>query len=80
MRRAVLAVGTPEQKAAVQRLAPPDVRARVERAHALRLAIQEGVVEGIAVLGPDRVAAMLAAREDLSARYGEAKVWREVAR
>ena len=30
-------------------------------------------------LGPERVGAMLAAREDLSARYGEARVWKDAA-
>jgi hypothetical protein len=75
----VTRVGTPEQQAALQRLAPPDVREKVLEGQVLRLKVQASVAEIMDALGPERVGAMIAAREDLALRYGEAAVWKDAA-
>lgn len=54
---------------------PPESAAWAGRAQALRYLIQQDAAALIGRIGPDRLAAFLAARPELSARYGEVAVW-----
>lgn len=89
VQRAVQQVGTPAQRsaAAAQALTPPATGgsglagwvANAERSRALRLAIEADAVALAEALGPARVQAFIAHKEDLSEWYGEGRVWREAA-
>ncbi len=74
--RVVRATGTPAQRAALARIGPSRDAAQARaRAVALREAVARDAAELMRTLGPARVGAMLAAREDLSWRYAEGKAW-----
>ncbi len=75
VQRAVQQVGTPGQRAAA--VFPPPSRASVERSRALRLAIEADAVALADQLGPARVSAFLAHKEDLSEWYGEGRTWQQ---
>jgi hypothetical protein len=74
--RVVRATGTPAQRAALAQAGPTREGATARaRAHALREAVTRDAAALMRTLGPARVAAMLAAREELSWRYAEGKAW-----
>lgn len=77
VQRAVQQVGTPAQRSASS-FPPPD-RTRAERSRALRIAIEADAIALADALGPERVRAFVAHKEDLSEWYGEGRVWREAA-
>lgn len=89
VQRAVQQVGTPAQRsaAAAQALTPPATGgsglagwvANADRSRALRLVIEADAVALAELLGPERVLAFIARKEDLSEWYGEGRVWREAA-
>lgn len=68
--RVIQARGTPEQRRAAAALRPPPPPRRD-----LRAALQADAVGMARVLGPDRVAAFVGARETLSRSVGEGRVW-----
>ena len=84
--RTVLATGTPTPRQALSAEGLADVGALARRARDAREGqrLREEVVREAVVLaetlGSARVEAVLRAKEDLSWRYAEGKVWREVAR
>ena len=73
--RVIRTVGSAEQKVAVGKLRPADTRALQQRAMELRLAVQTDAVVIAEVLGPERVATILARKDTLSTRYGEGRAW-----
>lgn len=73
---AVRATGTPEQQAAARALEAPPADHRP--ADMLRAAVQADAIAILSLLGPARVEAMLRARPELSAAYGELQVWEEL--
>jgi hypothetical protein len=75
--RAVQQVGSPAQRR--DATFPPPDRARAERSRALRLAVEADAIALANLLGPERVRAFVARKEDLSEWYGEGRVWREAA-
>ena len=77
-------VATPKQTYALSaaRLGPEGLRARDEervRADRLRAEVARDAAELAEVLGPARVDAFLAAREELSRRYAEGAAWERLA-
>lgn len=73
--RVIRTVGSAEQKIAVGKLRPADTQALRQRAMQLRLAVQADAIVIAEVLGPERVATILARKDTLSTRYGEGRAW-----
>lgn len=67
----------PAQRDALERLRRESARGAAAhgRADTLRLALARDAVEMARVLGPERVRAGLALREQLAAHYGEQRTW-----
>lgn len=74
--RVIEETGTPEQRAWLVKLRSPPNREPLEAA---RRAMQADAVALATLLGPERVQAMLAARPALATKYGELRIWDEVA-
>lgn len=66
-------IGTREQRARLTTLLPP--RAPGGRSATLQRAIEADAMAIAAVLGDDRVAAIVAHKEELAERYGEGRIW-----
>lgn len=69
--------GTEEQRAALRALRTLDqgVMPHARRAMEARVAVEDDAVALAEALGPERVGAILARREELSTRYGEGRAW-----
>lgn len=78
---AVRATGSSEQRDEVDRIArEAGALGEVgERARALRVTVEEDAARIAVALGPARVEAILARRDELSTRVGEGRVWTEAA-
>ena len=59
-------------------LALPESAMWAGRAQTLRYLVQQDAAALIGRIGPDRLAAFLAVRPELSARYGEVAVWSDL--